>query len=295
MSDYLLFSDYRTNLPLPVWNKLVGDLGFDVEGYMNAVPNGMDIEWVFSSPRRRKDFFIKNGFSRELGKGSSRIVFESTNASSVYGKVVLKGAIRPAGLAQNGREIEFFEEFEHSHGLSNDALFPIVFAWDEFDRIARDSFWVLCEKCFKFGSPPLSFKGVVGVSFEMVSAFFLCYSIERENYDNGRSYLDAFDNKDDEYFRKYFSLKKFNFEVEDGLFGKKFSDFVSKYLDFANQYPNVIVNDWLSKGQWGYTYRNGKPHAVLADFGFTQSVFEEHYKNRWVRGPNQNIFWNNKF
>ena len=50
--------------------------------------------------------------------------------------------------------------------------------------------------------------------------------------------------------------------------------------DYIGNYGKIVIGDMLRICNYGLTQRNGQPHIVLLDSGFTEDVWNNYYK-RW--------------
>jgi len=154
---------------------------------------------------------------------------------------VLKLAWNEKGVAQNSEE-------ERAYG---DDIFPQVLDSDS------DDLWIISE--FVLPAKAQDFKVCFNMTFNEFCSFIYACGAYRFNRINLKWNAMPQD--------KWEELLETN---ED----------LAAFDDYIGNYGHIVVGDMVRICNYGLTQRNGEPHIVLLDSGFTEDVWRTHYK-RW--------------
>ena len=153
---------------------------------------------------------------------------------------VLKVAKNPKGLDQNRIETDW--------SLQNYSIIARVFDSDQEDKFLEMEF-----------APKITastFKKILGFSLNDLRAVL--------DYEN----------------RRHKGLRippEFKISIHDELLE---NEWVQDLIDVAVNYGFVIPGDFCKANSYGLVDRDGVPNIVLIDFGFTEDVYEQHYKRK---------------
>ena len=183
---------------------------------------------------------------RELGKGSSRIVFD------LEGDKVLKIAINEAGMKQNSMEAVLGQD------ARNDQLVATVYEYDEdFGEIGKGVYWIVAEKLQPIKSGDYaSLKNLSGL----------------ENWDRVVKLLGAYSGFTDEEKQQYDPAEHGSAPTNTGcLTGKKFIKAIQVFL---RKNPEILADDFVKPDSWGVS-KTGC--LKVFDYGIDKVVFKSHY------------------
>jgi len=184
--------------------------------------------------------YCKEKLGKQLGRGSSRMVFPIDNEK------VLKLAMNDKGIAQNEAECDYY--------LQQIGLFAKIYDTDENYR------WIEMQLARKATAG--DFKKFFGYPFKVICAYVdYVYSLyARRSPFRDRSYDNLFKQigDSDEYYDSVFYML---------------------YEYMANTQLNAI-GDLKRLSSWGVVSENGEESLVIIDYGLNDDVAQEYYHFR---------------
>lgn len=206
-----------------------------------AYPSSFNMEEFKSIPSfAGKVRYCKEKLGRQLGSGSSRMVFPIDNEK------VLKLAINRKGVAQNEAECDYY--------LQQIGLFAKIYDTDEDYR------WIEMQYARK--ARAADFRKFFGYPFKVICAYVdYVYSLyARRSPMRDRSYDNLFQQigDSDEYYDSVFYML---------------------YEYMANTQLTAI-GDLKRPSSWGVVSENGEESLVIVDYGLNDDVAQEYYHFR---------------
>jgi len=157
---------------------------------------------------------------------------------------ILKLAKNPKGIAQNESECD---------GGLQDMYGDLVTQIVDCDE---NGIWIVVEQATKISKS--RFKAITGLDFDKFTAWLWDQYLL---HDRGESPALAYYYTDED--AKMMEKNEFANKV------------ISMVIDFAQQ-----PGDYRRINSWGEVNRNGKPMAVLVDYGLTDEIYNTHYNRR---------------
>lgn len=147
-------------------------------------------------------------------------------------------------LAWNKKGVAQNEEEERAFG---DDIFPKIYENDRYSN------WLVSE--FVLPAKAKDYSHCFGLTFDE----FVSFLHASGSYRFGRRYWDEM-------------------EEEEWLHLLETNEDLAAFDDYIGNYGPVVIGDMCRMCNYGLTTRNGQPHIVLLDSGFTEDVWNNYYR-----------------